>query len=122
MRLALVTLVLLVLPAPAAAQLTPEGRATVWGRWFGASTAEGRGPEVLVGYRVIVRDGSRADNIRLRVLSGDDSATVRFNGPWERLPSERGTYEFGFQPGVRYDYREVGLALDQESGGLAIVE
>lgn len=110
-------------PPPAAhAQdaLTPEGPMTLRERWLGASTLEGRSPEVITRVRITVGRGGRAGRIRLRILDRADRATVKGTGGWESLPAEPGTYELP-APHVRYDPRDSGIALDQETGGHAIV-
>lgn len=109
-------------PAPVDA-LTPEGRATVRERFFGAISLEERLPEVLVGWRVTVGPGGNAGPVRLRVLrAGDSKATVVGSGPVEQLPATPGTYSFGLRRAIPYDYRDFDLALDQEVGGHAIVK
>src|SRR5436190_2302997 len=120
MRLSLIAfLALLALPAPAAAELTPDGSATLWSRCFCAVTLEGRPPQVLVGWSVTVGAGGNGGPVRLRVFHPD--APVR-EGPWEQLPAEPGTYSFGLNPGIPYDGRDFGLGLDQQVGGRAIVQ
>ena len=119
------TLLALVLPAaPARAQdtLTPDGPATLRATWLGASTLEGRPPEVLVGWTVTVGPGGQAGNVRLRVFKPGEQATVVGSGPPELLPADPGTYRFELSPGIPYDYRDHGLALDQETGGHMIVQ
>src|SRR3954447_640782 len=119
MRLGLVALLpLLALPAPAAAELTPDGSATLWSRCFCAVTQEGRPPQVLVGWSVTVGPGGNGGPVRLRVFH--PGAPVR-EGPWEQLPAEAGTYSFGLSPGILYDERDFGLGLDQQLGGHAIL-
>ena len=102
--------------------LTPDGPATVRENWLGGITMEGRPPEVLVGWKVTVGSGGNAGPVRLRVLRPGKNGTVVGSGPVERLPSTPGTYAFGLRPGIPYDYRDAGLALDQEIGGHAIVK
>ena len=36
-------------------------------------------------------------------------------------PADPGTYAFSLRPGIRYDYRDSGLGLEQETGGHAII-
>lgn len=102
--------------------LTPDGPATIRENWLGGITLEGRPPEVLVGWKVTVGSGGNAGRVRLRVLRPGKKGTMVGSGPVEQLPSTPGTYAFGLRPGIPYDYRDVGLALDQEVGGHAIVK
>jgi hypothetical protein len=108
-------------PAPAQTLLTPEGPATLRGQWLGPNTAEGRPPEVIVRWSVTVADGGRPGYVRLRVLRPGDQATLVGSSPRVWLPAEPGVYGFGLRPGIRYDYRDSGLAIAQETGGHAIV-
>lgn len=116
--------ILLSAPALATAQgaLTPDGPATVRGNYFGPYSLEGRPPEVVVGWSATVGPGGNAGPVRLRVLRPGDRGTVVGSGPLEWLPAIPGTYRFGLNPGIPYDYRDAGLALDQQVGGHAIVE
>ena len=118
---ALATGAVLATARPVAAQdtVTPAGPATVRGNWLGASTLEGRPPEVLVGWTVTVGVGSNAGPVRLRVLR--PGGTVVGSGPVEALPATPGSYAFALPVGIPYDNRDAGLALDQEVGGHAIV-
>jgi hypothetical protein len=106
--------------AAAEDRLTPSGPSTIRAMWLGPSTAEGRAPEVLTRWSVMVGAGGRAGRVRLRVLESRERATGRANGPWEWLPAEPGTYSFP-APHVPYDYRSNDLALDQEAGGHALI-
>ena len=56
----------LVTAAPARAELTPDGPATVMYRYAGGHTAEGRTPQVLMAVRIAVGAGGRAGTVRLR--------------------------------------------------------
>ena len=109
--------------APASAQvlLTPDGPATLRSRWLGPITSIARPPEVVVRWSLTVGAGGRAGRVRLRVLRPGDSATLVGSSQWESLPSEPGTYVFGLRPGIRYDYRDWGLAIEQQAGGHAII-
>lgn len=95
---------------------TPEGPATIRAYWDGPVTLEGRPPEVLVGWGVTVGPGSLAGPVRLRVLQPGQKATAKAAGPTVQLPAEPGTYNFDLPTGIPYDYRDSGLALDQEVG------
>ena len=108
-------------PWQAEGAVTPVGAATVRGHWLGAHTLEGRPPEVLVGWSVTVGPGGNAGPVRLRVLRAGDPGTVVGSGPIEWLAAAPGVYRFGVSPGIPYDYRDSGLALDQQVGGHAIV-
>jgi hypothetical protein len=109
---------LAVFPAAAgAADPTPEGPLTLLNDWSGPSTAEGRWPEVLVGARITVGEGSRAGTIRIRARHGDVNAV---SDPVE-LPAEPGTYTFP-APHIRWDYRTGDLGLDQTTGGHALID
>lgn len=110
-----------VIPAAAQDTVTPAGPATVRSTWLGAFTLELRPPQVLVGWTVTVGSGSNAGPVRLRVLRRGDRGTVLGSGPVEALPATPGTYAFALPVGIPYEYREAGLALDQEVGGHAIV-
>ena len=124
MRLGLVALAALLAigPAEAAAEerLTPEGPSTIRAMWLGAVTLEGRPHEIITRWSVRVGAGGQPGRVRLRVLHPGRRATVRGSGPWEWLPAEPGTYEFP-GPHVTYDYRDSGLALDQEVGEHALI-
>ena len=106
--------------AAAEERLTPKGPSTIRAMWLGPHTAEGRGHEIVTRWSVTVASGGRAGRVRLRVLHPGEKATVRGTGPWESLPAEPGTYEFA-APHVTYDYRDSGLALDQEVGEHALI-
>lgn len=108
-------------PAEAAAEerLTPRGPSTIRQQYLGAHTAEGRPHEIITRWKVRVGPGGKAGRVRLRVLHPGRMATVKGSGPWEWLPAEPGTYEFP-APHVTYDYRDSGLALDQEVGEHAL--
>jgi hypothetical protein len=101
--------------------LTPAGPATIRENWFGGMTLEGRPPEVLVGWKVTVGQGGNAGPVRLRVLRPGGKGTVVDSGPLEHLSGIPGRYSFSLRPGIPYDYRDAGLALDQEVGGHAII-
>ncbi|HEX8106002.1 MAG TPA: hypothetical protein VF533_25520 [Solirubrobacteraceae bacterium] len=101
--------------------LTPEGPATIRENWLGGVTLEELPPQVLVGWKVTVGPGGRGGPVRLRVLLAGNKGTVVGSGPVEQLPAEPGTYAFGLFPGIPYDHRDAGLALDQEAGGHAVV-
>jgi hypothetical protein len=103
-------------PSVAAAANTPDGPATLLGRFVGASTLEGRAPEVLVAVRVVVGEGGRAGTIRIRANYGANTLV----GDPVQLPAEPGTYTFP-APHIRWDYRGGQLAIDQTTGGHAIV-
>jgi hypothetical protein len=106
---------------PAVAVLTPEGPATLSSVWRGPSTAEGRPPEVLQAFTVTVDAGGAAGLVRLRASDpSTDSARGVVLGSWVTLPAEPGTYTFP-APRIDFDYRSLVLALDQQSGGHAIV-
>ena len=74
-----------------------------------------------MGWTVTVGPGSNAGPVRLRVLRRGDRGTVLGSGPVEALPATAGTYAFALPVGIPYEYREAGLALNQEIGGHAIV-
>ena len=99
---------------------TPDGPLTIRERWLGPSTMEGRSPEVITKVSVKVGPGGKAGRIRVRMLEGWDRSSVEGNGDWEWLPAEPGTYTFR-APHVPYDYRDSGIALDQETGGHVIL-
>jgi hypothetical protein len=101
------------------ARLTPTGRSTVWSPWVGPVTTEGRHSDVLVAVRIRVGAGGRAGRVRLRVVGGAPGAGVRLGGTFA-LPARPGTYTFP-APHVRWDYRDGEIALDQQTGGHAIV-
>ncbi|WP_157592584.1 hypothetical protein [Solirubrobacter soli] len=109
-----------VVPAFALAQdsetLTPTGPATLYSDWHGGQTDEGLPPAVLTAFTVTVGPGGQAGRVRLRVH--DREGTVR-EGAAVTLPVEPGTYTFP-APHIAYDYRDVTLGLDQETGGHAI--
>ena len=111
-------MILLAAIAPAAAiaqgpdTLTPDGPATLYSDWHGAQTDEGLSPAVLTAFTVTVAPGGRAGIVRLRVH--DREGTVREAAP-VTLPAEPGTYTFP-APHIPYDYRDVTLGLDQETG------
>lgn len=109
-------------PAEAAAEerLTPKGPSTIRQQYLGAHTMEGRPHEIITRWKVRVGPGGKAGRVRLRVLHPGRRATVKGSGPWEWLPAEPGTYEFP-APHVTYDYRDSGLALDQEVGEHALI-
>ena len=109
-------------PAAAQGALTPDGPATVRGNYFGPHTYEPPLNGVLVGWSVTVGPGGNAGPVRLRVLRPGDRGTVVGSGPLEWLPATPGTHRFGLNPGIPYDYRDEGLALDQQVGAHAIVE
>ena len=119
-RLALVILLAATAPAVAVAQgpdtLTPDGPATLYSDWHGGQTDEGLPPAVLTAFTVTVAPGGRAGTVRLRVH--DREGIVREAAP-VTLPAEPGTYTFP-APHIPYDYRDVTLGLDQETGGHAI--
>ncbi len=101
---------------------TPFGAATVSSQWRGAQTDEARPPSVLQAVTVTVDPGGTAGQVRLRV--SDPTADPRRGvllGDWFTLPAEPGTYTFP-APRLLIDYRSVVLALDQQTGGHAIVE
>ena len=108
-----------VLPAAAAsaAETTPIGPATLLSEWTGASSLEGRSPEVLVAARVDVAAGGSAGTVRIRARNGGASVA----GDPVQLPAEPGTYTFP-APHIRWDYRTGQLGLDQETGGHAILQ
>lgn len=99
-----------------AAELTPDGPATLMNQWIGGHTAEGPMPQVLMAVRVQVGAGGRAGTVRLRAGVRREPSVV---GEPFTLPAEPGTYTFP-APRVHGDYREVRLGLDQFSGGHAI--
>lgn len=107
----------LVVPSPAFADTTPAGPATLVNQWRGASTLEGRGPEVLVAATITVGAGGQAGTIRLRAGGGGTYAA----GDSVTLPAEPGTYRFP-APHLRWDYRSGELGFDQEIGGHAVLE
>jgi hypothetical protein len=103
--------------APARADLTPDGPATLMNRYTGAHTAEGRRTQVLMAVRVEVGVGGRAGTVRLRAgMLGKPTAV----GEPFTLPAEPGTYTFP-APRVNGDYRQARIGLDQFEGGHAIV-
>lgn len=104
------------LPASASAENTPAGSATLVNQWLGASTAEGRGPEVLVAAEITVGPGGQAGTIRVRAGQGDTFAV----GDPVTLPAEPGTYRFP-APHLRWDYRSGQLGFDQVTGDHAVV-
>jgi hypothetical protein len=106
--------------APAQETLTPDGPATLHGQWLGAVTHEGRHDTIVVKFRVTVGPGGKAGRVRFRVLHQGDTGTAIEAGRWEWLPSEPGTYEFAGTH-TAYDYRDFGMAIDQEVGAHAIV-
>src|SRR4051794_36573643 len=105
-------------PATAAAGAgnTPGGPATLMNQWTGASTAEGRPPEVLVAAKVTVGGGGQAGTIRIRARE----AGVTKVGDPVALPAEPGTYTFA-APHIRWDYRSGQLGFDQETGDHAVL-
>ncbi|HEY3189834.1 MAG TPA: hypothetical protein VGJ70_20255 [Solirubrobacteraceae bacterium] len=119
--LSLAALAWLALAAPADAQdtLTPQGPATLQAVWRGAVPSVAFGPAVIVGWTVTVGPGGNAGPVRLRNLrQGGVGARVE-------LPAEAGTYSFAQSPGLACDtacQMNLGLALDQEVGGHAIVQ
>jgi len=105
------------LPIP----MTPDGPATMSSVWRGASTTEGRPPEVLQAVTITVGPGGSAGHVRLRASDASFAANGGVAiGDWFTLPAEPGTYTFP-APRIRMDYRSVVLALDQQTGGHAIV-
>lgn len=100
----------------AAADLTPAGPATLLSQWLGASTTEGRPPEVLVAAEITVAPGGRPGTIRVRGAYRDVNAV----GDDVHLPAEPGTYRFP-APHIRWDYRGSQIGFDQVSGGHAVV-
>src|SRR5688572_988277 len=100
----------------AAADTTPAGPATLLSQWLGASTMEGRPPEVLVAADITVAPGGQAGTIRVRAAYGGVNAI----GDEVHLPAEPGTYRFP-APHIRWDYRGSQLGFDQVSGGHAVM-
>jgi hypothetical protein len=116
--LAAVCAVLVAVPATAsAADLTPEGPATLWNRFTGVPTSEGRPPEVLVGARVTVGEGGRAGWIRVLARMGDGPAVVSRNA---YLPAEPQTFTVALPP-LRWDYRVGRVGIEQDIGGHALI-
>lgn len=112
----------LALSPPAPVPVTPAGPATVSSQWRGAQTSEGLLPTVLQAVTVTVGPGGSAGQVRLRVSDPSvDPGRGVLLGDWATLPAEPGTYTFP-APRLRIDYRSVVLALDQQTGGHAIVE
>lgn len=105
---------------PVPTPMTPAGQATVSSVWRGASTAEGRPPEVLQAVKITVNPGGEAGQVRLRVSDGTDTVRGTQLGDWFTLPAEPGTYTFP-APRITMDYRSIVLALDQQTGRHAIV-
>lgn len=106
---------------PVPVPTTPAGAATVSSQWRGASTAEGRPPEVLQAVTVTVGPGGNAGLVRLRVSDpSTDPGRGVLLGDWVPLPAEPGAYTFP-APRLLIDYRTVVVALDQQTGGHAIV-
>ncbi|MDW5597769.1 hypothetical protein VSS74_25680 [Conexibacter stalactiti] len=84
-------------------------------------TAEGRPPAVLQTFTVTVEPGGSAGLVRLRASDPHvDPARGVVLGDWVMLPAEPGRYTFP-APRILMDYRSVVLALDQQTGGHAIV-
>jgi hypothetical protein len=106
--------------SPPPPPVTPDGPATLSSTWRGASTAEGRPPEVLQAVTITVGPGSRAGLVRLRVSDGTDTVRGTQLGEWFTLPAEPGRYTFP-APRITIDYRSLVVALDQQTGGHAIV-
>ena len=106
----------LVTAAPARADLTPDGPATVMYRYAGGHTLEGPMPQVLMAVRIVVGPGGREGSVRLRAGMRREPTVV---GEPFTLPSAPGTYTFP-APRVHGDYREVRLGIDQVTGGHAI--
>ena len=111
--------------APAAAQdtLTPEGPATLRDLWLGAVLLPAAPDEIILKYRLTVGPGGKPGWIRMRVVDGYDKTSVRESGQRVWLPAEPGTYEFP-GPRTKIDFlnRENALAIDQETGGHAILQ
>lgn len=124
---ALASLALLAVPDGAGADevaLTPEGPATIAGVWTGVSTAEGRPPQVAVGWTVTVGPGGRGGPVRLQAITTGASRRVVGGGPVEQLPATPGTYRFTLPAGKGLrigDYRSVSPAIAQATGGHAIL-
>jgi hypothetical protein len=122
-RLLIAPVALLAFAAQSPDTLTPEGPATLYSDWHGASTLEGERPELLTGFRVVVQPGGRAGTIRFLVHTnpafGEEGERAVHVGPPLTLPAEPGTYTFP-APHVFADYRSVGYGIEQETGGHAI--
>lgn len=100
-----------------AAELTPDGPATLMNRPGETQTLEGTPPIVIVGARVVVGEGGREGTIRVRARRRSEPSRV---GEPVLLPATPGTYTFS-APRVGGDYRELRIGIDQEVGGHAIV-
>ena len=119
MRIVLVAAALVVaLPATApAAELTPDGPATLMSEWTGAITAIGTTwPGVLVAARVNVAEGGRAGIVRIRARHGD----VEQSGDPIDLPAEPGTYALP-APHIRW-YLHGQIGIEQTTGGHALIQ
>jgi hypothetical protein len=119
----LAPLALLALTSQSPDTLTPDGPATLYSDWHGASTLEGDHPELLTGFRVVVQPGGRAGRIRFLVhvdpAFGEPGPEEVHVGQPLTLPAEPGTYIFP-APHVFADYRSVNYGIEQETGGHAI--
>jgi hypothetical protein len=116
--LAAVCAALVAVPATAsAADLTPEGPATLWNRYTGVSTTEGRPPEVLVGARITVGEGGRVGWLRVLARMGDGPAVVSRN---VYLPADPQTFTVALPP-LRWDYRVGRVGIEQDIGQHALI-
>ncbi len=102
--------------------LTPEGPATLRSPRVGAVNEMGVQSDVLIGARITVSSGGRAGRVRLRVVGGTPETAGRkvAVGEWFVLPAAAGAYQFP-TPHVRWDARYGDIALDQTTGGHAIM-
>jgi hypothetical protein len=117
MRVVLVAAVVVALfPASAvAADLTPDGPATLTQTNSFPRTAMGYGPGVVTGWKVAIADGGRAGTVRPRFQA---MGTVVTGDPVQ-LPAEPGTYTFAAPHLARFGSATLGL--EQATGGHAIV-
>lgn len=112
-----------------AAELTPDGPASLKHRWTGASVAMLTPPVVVTHLRVTVSEGGRAGTVRAQGMAADRSdpwSPIQYVelkvGPPAMLPAEPGVYTIPaprVHMGWHYTTR---LGLVQESGGHAIVD
>ncbi|HWK27839.1 MAG TPA: hypothetical protein VNS09_14845 [Solirubrobacter sp.] len=117
MRIALVTAALVAaFPATAAAELTPDGPATLTSVSTAISTSEGRPPAVLVAVRADVGTGGQAGTVRFRAANPQTALT----GDPVTLPAEPGSYTFP-APHIAWDSRTGSLGIEQTTGGHALI-
>ena len=112
-----------------AAELTPDGPASLMNRWTGPVPTVLTPPAVLTEVRVVVAAGGRAGTVRIQGMSdGRTSPGVQGTfeapklGPEATLPAAPGTYTLPaprVHMGAFYTSR---IGLVQETGGHAIVD